>query len=417
MRLRARLGSLWSEAGVVLAGNVLSRGLGFLFPVVLARAIAKHDFGTVYFFIGTGFFVAELVLTGFPTAMTRFMAAEGSRGAWLSSALTGGGPLLVVSLVAGEALAIAAHASPGLMSMVVIGLTIDAYYFALLQGLRRFKLLASYRVSANLAQIALLVGAIALGIDSTAVAVAIYSFVYVVPIAAIELLRHPLRHALRGTLRPELERVRRLTRFAVPALISGMAYAALTQADLLFVKLLAPGALSDYAASRSLAQPVLLVPYAIAIVMLPTVASAGPDERWRLLARAMGVSALLGAALVGLYVAGSALLVGVVLPKDYAKAAASLPLLAGALAAMGVYSILSQWWMGIGRPGPPALALTCGAGVAVGLQCLLTPAHGAVGAATAIAGGVAFALCALGAATARARLRAQRAAPALAPTS
>ena len=36
--MRRRLGSLWSEAGVVLAGNVLARGLGFLFPLVLARA-------------------------------------------------------------------------------------------------------------------------------------------------------------------------------------------------------------------------------------------------------------------------------------------------------------------------------------------------------------------------------------------
>jgi O-antigen/teichoic acid export membrane protein len=414
--VRRRLGALWSEAGVVLAGNVLARGLGFLFPLVLARAVSKHDFGTVYFFIGTGFFVSELVLTGFPTAMTRFMAAEGTRGAWLSSSIAGGLPLLVASLTAGEALAVVAHAPAGLMSMVVVGLSLDAYYFALLQGLKRFKLLAAYRVSANLAQIALLLGAVACGVESTEVAIAIYSFVYVVPIAAIELLRRPLRHALRDTVRPDRERVRRLARFAVPALISGTAYAALTQADLLFVKLLAPGALSDYAAARNLAQPVLLAPYAIAIVMLPTVAGADERERWRLLARAMAVSAVLGAALVAVYALAATFLVGAVLPAAYAKAASSLPVIAGALAAMGLYSILSQWWMGIGRPVPPALALTFGAVVAIGLQYALTPAHGAVGAATAVAAGVGCASVALGAATARARARSRRAAPALATT-
>ena len=412
--IRRRLGSLWSEAGVVLAGNVFARGLGFLFPLVLARAVTKHDFGTVYFFIGTGFFVSELVLTGFPTALTRFMAAEGTKGAWFSSSIVGGIPLLAVSLAAGEALAALAHEPPALMSMVVVGLSIDAYYFGLLQGLKRFKLLASYRVSANLAQIVLLLGAVALGIDSTGVAIAIYSFVYVVPIAAIELLRRPLRHALRGTVRPDRERVRRLTRFAVPALISGTAYAALTQADLLFVRLLAPGALGDYAAARNLAQPVLLAPYAIAIVMLPTVASADQEDRWRLLSRAMVVTAALGVVLVAAYAAGSQLLVGAVLPGDYAHAASSLPVLAAALAAMGLYSILSQWWMGIGRPGPPALALSFGALVAIGLQVALTPAHGAIGAATAIAAGVGCASLALGAATARARVRARRAEPALA---
>jgi O-antigen/teichoic acid export membrane protein len=392
-----RFGSLWSEAGVVLAGNVVARGLGFLFPLVLAHAVAKDDFGTVYFFIGTGYFVGELVLAGFPTAMTRFIAAEGPRGGWVSSAVVGGLPLLAVSLAIGETLAVAADAPRGLMWMVVVGLTLDAYYFGLLRGLRRFPLLAAYRVSANVAQLVLLVGAIAAGVESTATVVAIYSFVYVVPIAAIEVWKGPLRAALRGALRPRRERVAQLARFAVPALVSGTAYAGLLQADVLFVKLLAPSALGDYAAARSLAQPMLLVPYALAIVMLPAVASAGEGQRWRMLGRALRVTALVGAGLTLVYVVAASTIVDVVLPSDYAKAAASLPLLAAGLAGSGVYSILSQWWMGIGRPGPPAAALTFGALVAIGLQCLLTPAHGGVGAAASIVGG-------LGAATARIRV-------------
>ncbi len=398
-----RFGSLWSEAGVVLAGNVLARALGFLFPLVLARVIAKDDFGTVYFFIGTGYFVGEL--TGFPTAMTRFIAAEGPSGAWLSSALTGGAPLIALSLVIGELLSNTADAPPGQMSMVIVGLTLDAYYFGLLRGLKRYKLLASYRVSANLAQILLLVGAILLGIKSPMVAIAIYSFVYIVPIAAIELLRHPLHDALRGTLRPDRDRVWRLTKFALPAFLSGTAAAGLTQADLLFVRLLAPDALPDYAAARSLVQPVMLAPYAIAIVMLPAVASAVERERWRLLARALGVTTLLGVLSVGVYLVAGTWMVDTILPASYGDATNALVLLAAGLSGMGVYSVLSQWWMGMGRPGPPAIALTLGALVAIGLQYALTPDHGAVGAAVSLIGGVAFALVALGAATLRVRAR------------
>jgi O-antigen/teichoic acid export membrane protein/polysaccharide pyruvyl transferase WcaK-like protein len=398
-----RAGSIWSEAGVVLAGNVLARGLGFLFPIVLARAVAKHDFGTVYFFIATGFFVSELVLTGFPTAMTRYMAAEGPGKAWLSSAVVGGIPLLAISLVAGESLAAVADAPAGLMSMVVCGLTIDAYYFGLLRGLKRFKLLASYRVSANLTQIVLLLAAIAAGVESTAVAVAIYSFVYLVPIAVIELLRRPLRDALRGSARPDRALVRRLTRFALPALVTGTAYAALTQADVLFVRLLAPAALADYAAARSLAQPVVLVPFALGIVMLPAVASAGERDRWRLLARALVVTALLGAVLAAAYAVGSATAVDLALPASFADAAESLPVLAGALAVLGVYSMLSQFWLGIAKPGSPAVALGVGALVAIGLQFVLTAPYGAVGAATAGGCGIVCALLILGARTLRDR--------------
>jgi O-antigen/teichoic acid export membrane protein len=410
-----RLGSLWSEAGIVLAGNVLARGLGFLFPLVLAHVIAKDDFGTVYFFIGTGYFVGEL--TGFPTALTRFIAAEGPSGAWLSSALAGGLPLIATSLAVGELLSAEADAPAWHMSMVIAGLTLDAYYFALLRGLKRYKLLASYRVSANGAQILLLLGAIVVGVKSPTAAIAIYSFVYVVPIAAIELLRRPLRDALRGTLRPQLDRVKRLTRFALPAFLSGTAAAGLTQADLLFVRLLAPDALPDYAAARSLVQPVMLVPYAIAIVMLPAVASAPERERWRLLARALGVTALLGVALLLAYVVANAWLVDTVLPASYHDASDALPLLAAGLTGMGVYSVLSQWWMGIGRPGPPATVLTLGALVAIGMQYALTPDHGAVGAAIALGCGVGFALITLGTATLWMRARARRAAPALAGSS
>jgi O-antigen/teichoic acid export membrane protein len=131
------------------------------------------------------------------------------------------------------------------------------------------------------------------------------------------------------------------------------------------------------------------------------VASASEDRRWRLLVRALGVSALIGAVLVAAYVVGASTIVRLVLPDTYARAADVLPLLAAGLAGMGIYSVLSQWWMGIGRPGPPAATLTLGAAVAIGLQCALTPAHGGRGAATAIVCGVGCALVVLGAATVR----------------
>jgi O-antigen/teichoic acid export membrane protein len=413
LKLKPRLGTRASEAGVVLAGNVLARGLGFLFPIVLATAIAKQDFGTVYFFIITGFFVSELVLTGFPTATTRFIAAEGPQGPWLSSAIVGGLPLLLVSVTAGEALAVLADAPSGLMWMVVCGLTIDAYYFGLLRGYKRFGLLATYRVTANLAQLGLLVGAIFAGVESIPVVVAIYSGVYLIPIAAIELFDGPLRRALRGAVRPDRERVRQLTRFALPALVTGTAYAGITHTDVLFVRLLAPDVLADYAAARSLAQPVLLVPFAIGIVMLPAVASAGDRARWRMLGRALTVATLVGAGSVAAYLLAGEAVVDLVLPDKYHRTAETLPVLAGALALFGVYSMLSQFWLGIGRPGPPAVAITVGALVAIGLQFVLTPEHGTIGAASACACGAACALVGLGTLTARMRLR-ERANPALA---
>ena len=65
--------------------------------------VSRDDFALVYLFITTGFFVGELVLAGFPTSLTRYLAAPGAsdRGSWFLSGLVAGLPLLLLSLGAG----------------------------------------------------------------------------------------------------------------------------------------------------------------------------------------------------------------------------------------------------------------------------------------------------------------------------
>ena len=155
----------------------------------------RHDFALVYLFINMGFFTGELVLTGFPTAMARQIASEkvpSERGAWIPPALLGGLPLLGVSVIAAETLAATANAPAGLTALVVIGLSIDAYYFSVLRGLEEFALLGAYRSAAALIQLLFLVAVVAAGIVSVELVVVIYSFVYLVPIAVIQRCACPL---------------------------------------------------------------------------------------------------------------------------------------------------------------------------------------------------------------------------------
>ena len=99
--------SFWTTTGIVFVGNVVARGLGFLFPVVLARAAGRDDFALAYFYINTGFSAGELVLAGFPTALTRFLAVSerSERRAWFTSAVVAGLPLLGASVLIGQQLA------------------------------------------------------------------------------------------------------------------------------------------------------------------------------------------------------------------------------------------------------------------------------------------------------------------------
>lgn len=402
----SRAGARLPAAAVVFAGNLVARGLGFLFPVVLANLLERPDFAVAMFLINTGFFAGELVLTGFPTALTRALASAPSdapRASWIVSAVLGGVPLLAVSIVAGALLAVRGEAPAGLLALVIVGLTIDAYYFALVRGLRQFGWLAIYRVTANLAQLLLILGIAALvgSALSLGLVVAIYSLVYLLPIAVIEIVDGPARRALGHGAGPGGPRVDRrqiadLTRFAIPALLSGTAYGAILGFDVFFVRIFAPEALADYAAARSLALPMLLVPFALSVVLLPQVAAAPDREVGRLLRRALTIAVLAAVAGWAGWIVAGATLIGLIFPASYAAAAGPLATLVPAVGIIGVYSIMSGWMMGIGRPWTTATCLTAGSLVTLAGHVLITARLGAVGAGISMGLGAGTALALVG---------------------
>jgi O-antigen/teichoic acid export membrane protein len=396
---------------VVFAGNVVARALGFLFPVLIARMLDRPDFAIASFLISTGFFAGELVLTGFPTAMTRALAAArdpADRAPWTIAALVAGLPLLFASLVLGGVLATRADAPVGLLAVVIVGLTIDAYYFALLRGLRRFGWLAIYRVAANLAQLVIIVvlAVVAPSLLTLTSVVVVYSLVYLAPIAVIEIIDGPARRTLRSsavTGARSLERWRMidLTKFAIPALLSGTAYGAILGFDVFFVRVFAPASLADYAAARSLALPMMLVPFALAVVLLPQVAAASDRDVGRLLGRALAIAivAAIGGWLAFLLV--GPLVIEFLFPPSYRAAIEPLTTLVPAVGLLGVYSIMSGWMMGIGRPWTSAVCLGVGALVTIAGQIVITSRLGAVGAGIAMSLGVLTALALIAVATIR----------------
>ena len=399
-----RSGSLSANASIVFIGNLVARALGFLFPLLLAHLTGKREFALVYFFINTGFTVGELVLTGFPTATTRQIAvdrADPQRGRWVRAGVLGGLPLLGLSMIGGELLAFSGDAPPILMSIMVVGLTVDAYYFGVLRGLERFRLLIGYRISANLVQIIGLSVLAWAGAVTVTSAVILYAGVYLIPMVVIELRMGPLLSLLRAAGPVTRGAMRAIVAFAIPALISGTAYGVVFGFDVFSVRIFSPGSLADYGAARTLAQPMLMVPYAVGVVLMPRTAALSERERLRFLARSMLVTVLSVSALVCAYLWLGPFAVTALLPASYARALDPLRWLAPSLGLLGIYSVLSQWWLGSGRPGAPALSLGGGAVMTLVAHATVTRNLGAVGAGISIGIGAAFAIVVLGSLTLR----------------
>jgi O-antigen/teichoic acid export membrane protein len=383
--------SFWGKLGGMVTGTMFARAIGFLFPVLLTHLETRPAFGLIYFFIGAGFLVSEFSTSTYPVAMITLGAGERGAvpvGRWFSAAALGSVPAVLVAVICGEFLSYVAGAPAGLMTVVVLGLSLDGFYFSALTTLEEYRLTVVYRCIANIGQLVLLACAVAAGVASVGVVLAIYALIYVVPIAAIEAYRGPVRVAGWRRTGASAARIRRLTSFAIPSLVAGLSYGVIFGGDVFLVRLLARADSAVYAAARALAVPLIIAPTAIGTVVQPETAGAAPEDQWRMLQRVLAAG--VGIALIGTlaYAALAGPLVSLFYGHDYLEAASQLRLVAAALAVLGVHTLLQYWCLGAGLPRLPAVSLVCGATIAAAVGVFAVPRLGGNGAAIAIAVGM-----------------------------
>lgn len=383
--------SFWGMLGGMVTGTMFARAIGFMFPVLLARWEPRPAFALIYFFIGVGFLVAEFSTATYPVAMITLAAGDreaGQAGHWFTAALLGSIPAVIIAAVCGECLSYFAGAPAGLMTVVVVGLSIDGFYFSALTALEQYRLTIVYRTLANTGQLALLAAAVIVGIASVGVVLAIYAFIYLVPIAAIEVHRGPVRAAVGRWSPAGTARIRRLTRFAAPSLAAGLSYGAVFGGDVFLVRLLARHDSAIYSAARALAVPMIIAPTAIGTIVQPRTAGATREEQWAMLRHALTAGVVI--ALIGTlaYAVLAGPLVSLFYGHAYERSAPELRLVAAALAVLGVHTLLQYWCLGAGFPRLPAISLGCGAALTALLAFLVVPRLGGSGAAIAIAAGM-----------------------------
>jgi O-antigen/teichoic acid export membrane protein len=391
--------ALWKSTVVVFSGNALARALGFAFPVVLAHLINRDDFAIAYFFINAGFFVAELVTASYATAMIRNIAAERTlarQGTWLVAAMLRGVPLLFLAAIVGETVSAIAGTAPLLMTVMVVGLSIDIYYFGALSGLQKFGTLVGYRIAANATQLILLALLAYLGVKSVSTLVTLYALVYVVPILAIEAVHAPVWSMFKHARWPASSDFTALTRFAMPTLVAGLAYGGVLGFDVVLVRVLAEDELAIYSAARALTLPMTMIPLALGVVLLPRVAATPEAERWRLLIRAVVAACVLSVVVAFAYFVLGGFAIDAMFPAQYHSAISALHALVPALGLLGIYVVLSQWCLGAGFPTLPAWSLSVGALAASGADLILVPIYGAPGAGIGMAIGMLVAIGLIG---------------------
>jgi O-antigen/teichoic acid export membrane protein len=398
----------WSRRiGLVIALTLLTRLLGFVYPVLVLRELRPAAAGLAFFFINTAYFVVQPVSGGPATALIREVAGaddDDARARWLRAALVLGGPGLLLSLAIGATLCLTSSAPLLPMGVIVLGLAADIFYFQLLTARHRYGWAAGYRLISNVAQLVGLVLVLLAGVRSVTVVVAIFSGSYMIGFAAVEIRERALVGLLGRAVRATAAQRRTLARAGIPTALTGLAYSGIVGLDTYLVRLAGRGLVPSYGAAKTLAAPMLLVSFAVTTIVQPEAALLDDAGARRLRRRLLSTAAPLLAVAVLVAVAVAAPVVHVLYGSRYPSAPASLRWLAGGVAMLGLYTLLQAWCYGRGRYRAPLLSLGAGALLAATVNLALVPRLGGPGAGIAVLAGSTLACGLLVALTREARV-------------
>ena len=188
-----------------------------------------------------------------------------------------------------------------------------------------------------------------------------------------------------GVGRPSLALARRVIGFGIRGEVGNLLLLLNLRLDVILVgALVGPATLGTYAIASRFAELLRLPPVAMTYVLQPQLAAADPASAARR-ARALFPKAFALTASLVLPLGLVAFLIPVVFGEPFRASILPAQILLVGLATEGIGGVCIAFLYGIGRPGLNSMAMALGLAVTVGLDVLLIPRFGAVGAAVASA--------------------------------
>ena len=396
---------LLQSSSLIFAGFSVARLLGFLFSVVAARVLSPADFGQMSYVLAVAT-IASVLLSSSPVGLSRFLARHAGdvqeQESYLSNWLAVVGGLVVVSLAAAVPISLAGRLNGWMMAGLavnLVGIAVLETYREVQRGLGRFIPMTVFYALANLLQLIAIAAAALMGRQSPQLFVIIYGASSLAAWVVMERIAPVGLRFARSAL--ELKRLVAVLRFAQPLLVQSVFFAIWFSADLVFVQLtLEPSATGNYAAAKTLANSLWLAPTAIGMILVPRVARLSQSELGPYLGGVLALTAVVTISTTAFVVALGGPLIVAAFGDHYPQAVTPIGVLAVGMGLHGVYIVLFNLWIGLGRP--MVNMVSAGAGMVCTLlaAALLVHTYGLLGAAWSFSLGSAARLAVISAYTA-----------------
>ncbi len=381
---------------IFTAGNIVSAVLSFVFSIALARLLQPVDFG-IFSFVTTvaGFFI---VFTDLGTSSTvgRFVAhyiggKEAGKAKAVFRLLLGYRTLLAGATGAG--LAFLHPVVAGLFgkpelgmyvlaagAVVVASSLLDFFYSSVL-SLKQFRSLFALRVVERGCRLLFATGLVLLGFGvAGAIGGLVLASAAGVAVGAAAIVRSP---AFRVRVQP-LER-RKLIRFGLWSLLHSVLIIAYSLVDALLLSALRPVVeVGFFSISFNWAQVITYFVPVSAVALFPYFSEGEGERSGSLFATSIRYTILITLPLALLVSAFSPSIIRLFYGIAYLEAVPVLSLLSLVAIPITISSIFTYYFIGIGKPRIPAITIATVFVAAVGLNLILIPLMGVMGAAIAM---------------------------------
>ena len=386
---RRLLQTLIENAGWLVADKIVRLGIGLLVGVWVARYLGPSRYGTLNYVQALIGLVAALATMGLPDINVRDFVQHGERAQEMAATslilrCIGAGLSIVVAVVT----VLAARPGDGeiLAMTVIVGASllpqsldvVDQFY----QAQNRVRPTVLRRNAAFVVTAGMKIAAIAAGAPLIVFA-AIYTaeFIFV----AVALFAYSYRDRVVDLSRATIIEAQRLMSDSWPLLVRQFAISIYMRIDqVLLSRMVDDHAVGIYAAAARISEIWYFIPTAIMTALVPRLAAQNarsPAEYNAMLAKVMRVIALLSIVVALCISLGSRVIIGRLYGPAYLAAAPVLAIHAWAGLAVGVGVASNAWFINTHNNRFGLYQAVAGAAMSLGLNIILIPRFGIIGAA------------------------------------
>lgn len=370
--------------------NVLTKLFAIIFTVVLARTLTANDYGLFKYVLSLAS-IFSILLLGIPVSLTKYISQYRTQQTKIDKYVSTGITLSILLFLLTSIVIILYGANSIFTLLVVLKITVDAFYYALIRGLINFNKLLAFRFVTNLLNAILVLIAVLSFTDiSISLAIAIYVSTPIISILIFETIQN---EKFRIKLKHFSKKCAiKILKFAAPVIIASVGYDIMFNIDTIIIKQLEGlESVATYSIARTLTLVFTFISGATVTLLMPKISnflSHNNDFAYilRVTKKTLMVILLSSLTIYIAYVLFGELIIRLLFTEKYLDAFYPLLLLSLGQIFFSGFSIIWSVWEGQGKPYLPSIITILGALLNIIGNYILIPLYGINGAAISTAG-------------------------------